>query len=500
MSDSKSGADAHRLILRGSRSAALGFVIRLGARLLFLWFAARLFGATLFGAYSVAVAVVEVGVIVGGLGTKRILFKLLDEDRSGRPPVHIVLDAAAAVLVASLAIVVLIMGTVGLLPREGHAGETETALLLIAPMIAGQALLDLFGAATRWKHRMRYDVVSRSICEPYAAIIAVLAAWALGFREMGLLVSYWAGTLAALAYALWGVRRCYGGFSLAGYRLSWGEIRAIVRGNSLATLNDFLNGGFARLDLYFVGLLLGEAPAGIYGMARQLRTPIRQVRQSFDGLLAPMIARTLAESSAAETGLATASAARLILAIQLPLLITLAAIGWPLLHWLGPEFAAGYLAMVMLAAAETIQGAFGVSDLILLYRRPTLALSVTCTSAVVNFVGGWLLVREWGIDGAALAVLLAWIAGALVRRFALRRTLGVPAPLLYAAGPIAAAILAALVATSILRWGPGDVAGYALATAAALAAYALGLWLWLKTSGQTLKLVNFRAGESGNDL
>ena len=95
MSDSKSGADAHRLILRGSRSAAFGLVIRLGARVLFLFLAARLFGAALFGAYSLAVAVVEVGVIVGGLGTKRILFKLLDEDRSGRPPIHVVLDAAA---------------------------------------------------------------------------------------------------------------------------------------------------------------------------------------------------------------------------------------------------------------------------------------------------------------------------------------------------------------------------------------------------------------------
>src|SRR6188508_3102949 len=138
MSDSQSVPDAHRLILRGSGSAALGFAIRLGARLLFLWLAARLFGVTLFGAYSVAVAVIEVGVIVGGLGTKRTLFKLLDE-RGERLPVHIVLDAAAAVLVASLAVAALVMGVAAALPRAGDAGETETALLLIAPMIAGQA-------------------------------------------------------------------------------------------------------------------------------------------------------------------------------------------------------------------------------------------------------------------------------------------------------------------------------------------------------------------------
>src|SRR4051812_11834969 len=41
---------AQRLILRGGGSAGLGLLIRLGARLLFVFVAARLFGATLFGA------------------------------------------------------------------------------------------------------------------------------------------------------------------------------------------------------------------------------------------------------------------------------------------------------------------------------------------------------------------------------------------------------------------------------------------------------------------
>jgi len=492
MSDSQSVPDAHRLILRGSGSAALGFAIRLGARLLFLWLAARLFGVTLFGAYSVAVAVIEVGVIVGGLGTKRTLFKLLDE-RGDRLPVHIVLDAAAAVLVASLAVAALVMGVAAALPRAGYAGETETALLLIAPMIAGQALLDLFGAATRWHHRMRYDVVSRSVCEPYAAILAALVAWFAGFREIGLLVSYWAGTLAALGYALWGVRRCYGTLALGRYRLAWGEIQAIIRGNSLATLNDFLNGGFARLDLWFVGLLLGEAPAGVYGMARQMRTPIRQVRQSFDGLLAPMMARTLAESRPADTALAAASAARMILAIQLPIVIALVVLGTPLLAWFGPQFVPGYYAMVMLALAETIQGAFGVADMILLYRRPSLVLAVTGAAAAVNFAGGWALVTAWGIDGAALAVLLAWTAGALVRRVALRAVLGVRTPLAPVAGPVGAGLLSALVAAAVLHLTSRTALDHGLATAAALATYAMGLSLWLKRSGQPLRLANFRA-------
>ena len=55
---------AQRLILRGGSSAALGFLIRLGARLLFVFIAGRLFGVALFGAFSIAVAVVELAVTI----------------------------------------------------------------------------------------------------------------------------------------------------------------------------------------------------------------------------------------------------------------------------------------------------------------------------------------------------------------------------------------------------------------------------------------------------
>ena len=360
-------------------------------------------------------------------------------------------------------------------------------------MIAGQALIDLFLAATRWKHRMQYEVVSRSIVEPYGAIGATLIAWQMGFREDGLLIGYWVGTLAALGYASWGARRQFGGFKVTKWVISRAEISAILRACALPTLTDFASALFTRLDLYLVGLMLGQAPAGVYSMARQFRTPIRQVRQSFDGLLTPLVAKTIAADGAQAAGNATASAARLILSIQLAMLVAVIAIGQPLLGWLGHEFAGGYWPLVLLAAAETIQGAFGVSDLILLYRRSALALGVTLVSAVVNLAAGCLLIGPLGATGAALAVLLAMIAGAIVRRQMLRRALGVRVPLHHSLGP-----------TCRRRWRSrrGGVAhvlppslGLAadgIALVAALAVYGGGLWAWLTLTRESLKLEGFR--------
>ncbi|MCA1658528.1 MAG: hypothetical protein LC627_04435, partial [Verrucomicrobiaceae bacterium] len=245
---------AQRLILRGGSSAALGFLIRLGARLLFVFIAGRLFGVALFGAFSIAVAVVELAVTIGGAGMKRQLFKLLDEGHHLRLPPHILIDGIVLVFVASFLCAAPIMLAVALAPASLIAGNTATALFLLAPMILGQSLLDLLLAATRWTHKMRHQVWARSIIEPYAGVAASCLAWAAGYQATGLIIGYWAGTIAAVVYSLIGARRCLGPFSIGTYRLVGAHFTHTVRETTLPTLSDFTNALAGRLDLYLVGL------------------------------------------------------------------------------------------------------------------------------------------------------------------------------------------------------------------------------------------------------
>lgn len=482
---------AQNLILRGGGSAALGFAIRFGARLVFVLVAGRLFGAALFGAFSIAVAVIELAVTIGGAGMKRLLFKLLDEETEGRLPQHVVVDGIVLVALASLVCAAPIMVAMALLPDSLVAGNTAAALFLLAPMILGQSLLDLLLAATRWTHRMRHQVWARSIVEPYAGVAASALAWWAGYRETGLVIGYWAGTLAALAYSLAATRSCLGPFRLGSWRLAPARLRFMVGQTALATISDFANALAGRLDLYLVGLFLGEAPAGIYGMARQVRTPIRQVRQSFDGLLTPIVSRTLTLTDPVRTARATASAGRLIMAIQAPVLIALFVLGAPLLAWIGPEFAAGYWAMLMLAAAESIQGAFGVSDLIFLYRKPTALLWVTATWIAANALAGWLLIPAWGVDGAALAALLAIVASALVRRLLLHRGFAAAIPLRQAAPPLVGLAAGLAVALPLMLLPAAAWLRLGIAAIAGLAACYLALRLTLRITGETLALSHF---------
>ena len=487
-------ARAQRLILRGGASAGAGLAMRLGARLVFLAIAAQLYGAALFGAFSLAVAVVELAVAVGGLGMKRYLFKLLDE-RGERPEGHVLLDAVLLVASTSLALGALIAFAALAAPAKMLATQTAFALAWIAPMVAGQALLDLFLAATRSKHRMRYEVAARSLVEPVVGAVVAVAAWLAGFDLAGLLFAYAAGTLAALAYAANGTRLCFGSLGVAHYRPRPTMLAATLRATALPTATDAVAAFFGRADLYLVGVFLGETPAGVYAMARQVRTPIRQARQAFDSLLTPIVATTLSADGPASTSAAIASATRMILAIQLAGMLAFLAVGQPLLAWFGPEFAPAYVALLLLAAAETIQGAFSISDLLLLYLRARLALAVTFAMIAVYLVTAVPLIGAYGIDGAAFAVLFAIASGALLRRWLLRSRFGLAPPLLHCAGPLLAALVAAIVALAAHRYVAvnAPVSFHLGVLAAVLAVYAAALMLWQRTTGETLRLTGFRA-------
>ena len=497
--DTRKANRAGRLILRGTASSALGFGIRFGARFLFLFVAGRLFGATLFGAYSIATAIVEAGVIAGGLSTKWMLFKWLNErdPDAGRPAVHIVLDTALMVLAASSALALTVMLLVAVSPASWFGDNTEAALFALAPMIPLQALIELLLGATRWTELMRYEVVAKNVMQPYASIVVALGAWWLGWRQEGLYLSYVAGTVASLAYTFYGLQRCFNGLKLWRYRPDFKAIRRHFRAAMPTSGSELIDALYTRLDIYLVGALLGERYAGLYGMARQLSMPIRQIRQAFDGMLVPVVARTFAEAGPTRTGRSIASAARLVLLVQLAGVIILTAIGGPLLYALGKDFHSAYGALLCLAAAEVIQGAFGLSELVLIYSRPRIAVAMTAGFMLVGVAGAILLEPRLRLAGIALAILISYAGRAVVRRLLLRRLHEVEIATDYWSGPIAAAAagLATAIVTGPRVAGMSGFAGAAPSLLAGLAAYALILFLWVRTSGESLLPQGFVSGE-----
>ncbi|MGO8609184.1 hypothetical protein ACC848_40180, partial [Rhizobium johnstonii] len=85
---------------KGGRTNIIGFLMRLIARLPFLFIAGRIYGPDQVGRFALAVVVVELAALVATLGLKRGLAQALSE--GDRPAVCVVWDAMAVALIASL--------------------------------------------------------------------------------------------------------------------------------------------------------------------------------------------------------------------------------------------------------------------------------------------------------------------------------------------------------------------------------------------------------------
>jgi hypothetical protein len=117
---------------------------------------------------------------------------------------------------------------------------------------------------------------------------------------------------------------------------------------------------------------------------------------------------------------------------------------------------------------------------------------VTLTSVAVTLIAGPPLIGWLGPAGAALAVLIAAVSAAIVRRTILRREFGVDVPLLHAAVALPAAAANLGVALTILALPiEGAVLRAILAALAGLGVYLALLKLMLRARGESLALTDF---------
>jgi O-antigen/teichoic acid export membrane protein len=96
MSDSKD-IDA---LAKGGRTNIAGFILRLLARIPFLFIAGRFYGPELVGRFAIAVVVVELAALLATLGLKRGLAQALSE--ADRPHAHVVWDGMALAFFLSI--------------------------------------------------------------------------------------------------------------------------------------------------------------------------------------------------------------------------------------------------------------------------------------------------------------------------------------------------------------------------------------------------------------
>ncbi|EQB31103.1 polysaccharide biosynthesis protein [Sphingobium ummariense RL-3] len=466
-------------LARGGRTNIFGFLLRLAARLPFLFIAGRWYGADALGRFAYAVLVVEFAAQLATLGLKRGLAGALTQTE--RPHSHVVTDAMVVTLAASLvASGLLVAFPQAMFPNSGINGLDR----LLALTAIAVALSDVALAACAYRFDIGATVRARSIIEPWAISIGAFAFAFYSTRD-GLILSYVASMIAAMVASIIPMTRHYG--IPYGWRPDAGRLWRLARRNLPLAAADGVEWGSRRLDLAILGLFVSPAAVGIYYVAQQVASLPQKLKTSFEPILGPVITRNLAEGNLVAIARQVSQVGFWIIAAQAGIALALGIPGEAVMGLVGPHFVSGTGALAFLLLAEVVAATAVVSESALVYiarhRNLMISLFMIALQAVLSFLL-ILAAKRLGMPAMAvaaapaLALCLALGVGALVKARLLARLLGAPVnawrwPLLSAAAAASVVGMGFVALPPRFEW-----VELVFGVAAILGAYGIVIWRW----------------------
>lgn len=441
------GQDIHTLA-KGGRTNILGFILRLAARLPFLFIAGRAYGPEIVGRYAIVVLVIEFAALIATLGLKRGLAQALAA--TDRPHAHVVWDAMVVAFLGSLvASAVLILFPQAMYPNSEVMGLERLLPLVIFATAASDVAL----SALAYRHNIGAAVTARAVIEPWTISIG---AWLFSYVSSrdGLIIAYVVSMTAALIASLVPFVREFG--LPHGWRPRPADIAALARRNAPLAGADAIEWATRNVDRFILGLLFAPGVVGVYYMAQQVASVPQRLKSSFDPILGPVITQSLAVGDRKAVARQVRQVGFWITSAQAGLFVVFAIPAEGIMGLLGPEFVVGAGALCVLLAAEMFAstGAVCESALVYIARHRNLVISVAVLMLQVALSFGFVFAARglgwpepWQAAGPALALAVSLTIGSAAKALLLRRLLGAAVatvrPSFFAAIAIAALVGAA---------------------------------------------------------
>ena len=472
-------ADDIAALAKGGRTNVAGFVMRLVARMPFLFIAGRIYGPDLVGRFALAVVVVELAALVATLGLKRGLAQALSE--TDRPHVHVVWDAmAVAFVVSMIASAVLIAFPQAMYPDSDIHGLDR----FLPCIIFASAWSDVSLAALAYQHNVKATVTARAVVEPWTISIG---AWVMSYVSFhdGLVLAYVASMAAAMIASLIPFVRSYG--LPHGWSPRIRPLLALARHNVPLAGADAIEWGTRNVDRFILGLLFAPKIVGIYYMAQQVASLPQKLKTSFEPVMGPVITASLAENDYAAVANQVRQVGFWTIAAQAVIALMGAIPGKAVMGVVGPEFVAGTAAMAFLLIAEVLASTGTVCESALVYVARHRNLMISLVMLGVQIVLSFALIlamraAHWPTNfqaaGPAVALMVSVAFSSALKAWLLRGI--VHAPVTGFRWPLVWAALAAIVVGTMFTSLPHrfEWAELVFGIPAIAGAYLFVIWRW----------------------
>ena len=409
----------------------------------------RLLGPSVFGTYSLFMAVLVWLKIIGNNGIRTALIKRLSE--SGSSGGYL----SAGVLVQGFVFVV-IAATVFLFRDAVDAYLGFEASLPLIGVLAVTYFYALVTGTLEGQHRVHVASLLQPVDRTLRSAFQIAAA-ALGFGLLGLL---WGYAVAAILAGLAGLAFVTVSPTLPGRE----HVERLADFARYSWLTGVESRAFSSMDTIVLGFFVTSSLIGIYEVAWNLASVLAvfgtAVSQSLFPQLSSLSSREDADSVASLANDALAYSGLFVI----PGLVGAAVVGESVLAIYGREFTSGYVVLVVLVAARLVY--VYESQLVNVLNaidRPDAAFRVSVAFIVVNLALNVALIAEFGALGAATATGLSAVVGLVLGYRALVTEVHITIPVAEIGKQwVAAVAMGVVVSAGRLLFGTGVLTAFAL--------------------------------------
>ncbi|MFC8302323.1 lipopolysaccharide biosynthesis protein [Specibacter sp. NPDC057265] len=305
---------------------------------------------------------------------------------------------------------------------------TELIQLLAVFIVPGSLLSTVFGGL-RGFGRVGSFTGLQNVLLPCLRFTAVAAVTVLGLGTLALAAAWVVPVAGVLVVAAVMVHRSYraylaqdGGIGAGGGqdrsasavkspRSALGQLRSFWSFSAGRGASSLVEIVLEWLDVILVGLFLGPAAAGIYGVVNRCVRLGQMADHSARIVVGPMLGAAMASADLARAQLIYLMSTRILVLVAWPFYLVLLVSGPTLLSFFGAEFSAGYPALAIIACAMCLAvTAGGVQSVLLMAGRSSWQLYNKLAALAVALTGNLTLIPWLGLRGAALS----WAAAVLL--------------------------------------------------------------------------------------
>lgn len=399
-------------ILTGSVWALSAKIIATGLAMISSIFVARVYGVEIMGIMALVNSLIILATIFTNLGTPNSIMRLIPEHINKYS-----ISSAFRVyrkiqyLVGGVSIItgtLLFLGADWIANTVFSKPQLSGFFALAACFVIAKSIMDLNTSAVRGL-RLNRIFAFLQLLPDLCKLIFLITATYLFFNQnipvYALFASWLVTAMAGLIIMQYAFKKrmTTGGFV---ENLPVKNILSISLPMLMSTSMVFIIG---RSGVIILGMFRPEAEVGYYSIAVNLATLAAFALQAINSMSASKFSELYHSNKIDELFYVAKKSAKLIFWTTVPILLSLAVFGKPIISLLyGQSFAVAYPALLLLALGQFVNSVSGSTAMFMNMTGHQIALrNIMAGAAVINVILNLLLIPSYGIIGAALASMIS---------------------------------------------------------------------------------------------